>query len=61
MFDGLQQRHNDSVSVGVGVVSNSSKLTVNLQELSIYILKYVVAAVVGCDVWEEVVSPEHAS
>ena len=29
-------------------------MTVYLLECSIYILKYVVAAVVGCGVWEEV-------
>ena len=32
-----------------------------LRECSFYILKYVVAAVVGCGVWEDVDSPVHAA
>ena len=32
-------------------------MTVYLLECSIYILKYVVAGVVGCGVWEEVDPP----
>jgi len=34
---------------------------VYLLECSIYILKYVVAAVVGCGVWEEVDTPVHTA
>jgi len=51
MFDSLQQRHDDSVA------NNSRNFTVYLLECSIYILKYVVAAVVVCGVWEKVDSP----
>ena len=55
MFDSLQQRHDDSVA------NNSGKLTVYLLECSIYILKYVVAAVVRCGDWQEVDTSVHAT